>query len=74
MYSNWVDAYEEDKDTAVVLLDMSAAFDKSILIEKFMVWMGILLHGWKVICMEEANESLNSFFKICAIISFPLIK
>ena len=37
MYSNWVDAYEEDKVTAVVLLDMSATFDlvdKSILIEK----------------------------------------
>ena len=27
MYSSWVEAYEEDKVTAVVLLDMSAAFD-----------------------------------------------
>ena len=41
MYSNWVDAYEEDKVTAVVLLDMSAAFDlvdKSILIEKLKLY------------------------------------
>ena len=36
MYSSWVEAYKQDKVTAVVLLDMSAAFDlvvKTILIE-----------------------------------------
>ena len=35
MYSNWVENYEDDRVTAVVLLDMSAAFDlvdKEILI------------------------------------------
>ena len=37
MYSNWVENYEDDRVTAVVLLDMSAAFDlvdKQILISK----------------------------------------
>ena len=41
MYSSWVEAYQEDKVTAVVLLDMSAAFDlvdKSILIEKLKLY------------------------------------
>ena len=41
MYSSWVDAYEQDKVTAVVLLDMSAAFDlvdKTILIEKLKLY------------------------------------
>ena len=41
MYSSWVEAYEKDKVTAVVLLDMSAAFDlvdKSILIEKLKLY------------------------------------
>ena len=41
MYSNWVEAYEENKITAVVLLDMSAAFDlvdKSILIGKLKLY------------------------------------
>ena len=41
MYSSWVEAYEQDKVTAVVLLDMSAAFDlvdKTILIEKLKLY------------------------------------
>ena len=41
MHSNWVEAVEEDKITAVVLLDMSAAFDlvdKNILIEKLKLY------------------------------------
>ena len=41
MYSSWVEAYQEDKVTAVVLLDMSSAFDlvdKSILIEKLKLY------------------------------------
>ena len=41
MHSNWVDALEEDKITAVVLLDMSAAFDlvdKDILIKKLKLY------------------------------------
>ena len=41
MYTKWVDNHEEDKITAVVLLDMSAAFDlvdKSILIEKLKLY------------------------------------
>ena len=41
MHSNWVQAYEENKVTAVVLLDMSAAFDlvdKSILIGKLKLY------------------------------------
>ena len=41
MYSSWVEAYEKDKVTAVVLLDMSAAFDlvdKSILTEKLKLY------------------------------------
>ena len=27
MYANWVEAAEQDKITAVVMLDLSAAFD-----------------------------------------------
>ena len=41
MYTNWVENHEEDKITAVVLLDMSAAFDlvdKSILIDKLKLY------------------------------------
>ena len=41
MHSSWVEAVEEDKITAVVLLDMSAAFDlvdKNILIEKLKLY------------------------------------
>ena len=41
MYSTWVEAAEDDKITAVVLLDMSAAFDlvdKSILIGKLKLY------------------------------------
>ena len=41
MHSNWVQAYEENRITAVVLLDMSAAFDlvdKSILIGKLKLY------------------------------------
>ena len=41
MYANWVEAQEDDKITAVVLLDLSAAFDlfdKEILIEKLKLY------------------------------------
>ena len=41
MYSSWVEAFEENKVTAVVMLDMSAAFDlvdKEILIEKLKLY------------------------------------
>jgi hypothetical protein len=41
MYSNWVENHEQDKVTAVILLDMSAAFDlvdKSILIDKLKLY------------------------------------
>ena len=41
MYSNWIQSYEENKITAVVLLDMSAAFDlvdKSILLDKLKLY------------------------------------
>ena len=40
MYSTWVDAAEDDKITAVVLLDMSALdlVDKSILIGKLKLY------------------------------------
>ena len=41
MYTNWVENHEEDKITAVVLLDMSAAFDlvdNSILIDKLKLY------------------------------------
>ena len=41
MYTNWVENHEEDKITAVVLSDMSAAFDlvdKSILIDKLKLY------------------------------------
>ena len=41
MYSNWVEAFEDEKITAVILLDMSAAFDlvdKSILVEKLKLY------------------------------------
>ena len=41
MYTNWVENHEDDKVTAVVLLDMSAAFDlvdKSILIDKLKLY------------------------------------
>ena len=41
MYSNWVEAYEDGKITAVILLDMSAAFDlvdKTILVEKLKLY------------------------------------
>ena len=41
MYSNWLDAFEDEKITAVILLDMSAAFDlvdKSILVEKLKLY------------------------------------
>ena len=54
MHSNWVEALEEDKITAVVLLDMSAAFDlvdKNILIEK------LKLYGFK----EDSTGWLESY-------------
>ena len=41
MYANWVEAAEQDKITAVVMLDLSAAFDlvdKEILIEKLKLY------------------------------------
>ena len=54
MYANWVEAAEQDKITAVVMLDLSAAFDlvdKEILIEK------LKLYG-----LEESSASwMNSY-------------
>ena len=41
MYSNWVEAVEQDKITAVIMLDMSAAFDlldKDILVRKLEIY------------------------------------
>jgi hypothetical protein len=41
MYTNWVENHEDDKVTAVILLDMPAAFDlvdKSILIDKLKLY------------------------------------
>ena len=42
MYSDWVQAYEENKITAVVLLDMSAAFD---LVDKFILIGKLKVYG-----------------------------
>ena len=41
MYSSWVEAVEQDKITALIMLDMSAAFDlvdKDILVRKLEIY------------------------------------
>ena len=53
MFDTWIDALENNKISAVVLLDLSAAFDvvdHPILLEKLKVYglKEVLLHGLKV--------------------------
>ena len=53
MHNTWIEALEEDEISAVVLLDLSAAFDlvdTSILLSKLKLgFKEILPYGWKVI-------------------------
>ena len=60
MYSNWVENYEDDRVTAVVLLDMSAAFDlvdKQILIGKLKLYgMDDKSSSWMESYMSQRSQ------------------
>ena len=62
MYSPWVEAAEEDKITAVVLLDLSAAFDlvdKDILIGKLKLYgLDESLTCWMESYLTERNQQV----------------
>ena len=81
MYSDRLDAYEEDAVTEVVLLDMSAAFylvDKSILIEKLKIdgldgdssrWMESYMSGKSQRVFVELLIVMNSYHHLGGIIN-----